>query len=157
MSGFRPGHSCASALIRLTVDWWMALDQVREVGPVAIDLSKAFDSICHNLLLAKLKVCGLRDSALQLMSSYLEEDCEQKVKCNGTLSDWLPLRCDVPQKSTLGPLLFNIFVNDINPVNNPSLRIYVAGTTQYAEGVCNAHLIKAYGCYLVGSMITFYK
>ena len=97
ISGFCPGHSCATALIKLTDDWRVALDQGKEVGAVAIDLSKAFDSICHNLLLAKLKVYGLRDSALQLMRSYLE-DRKQRVKCNGTISDWQPLRCGVPKE-----------------------------------------------------------
>ena len=54
MSGFLRGHSCATALIKLTDDWRMALNQKKEVGTAAIDLSKAFDSIFHNLLLAKL-------------------------------------------------------------------------------------------------------
>ena len=94
MSGFLRGHSCATALIKLTDDWRMALDQKKEVGTVAIDLSKAFDSICHNLLLAKLRAYGLRDSALKLMTSYLEGR-KQRVKCNGVFSDWLLLRCEV--------------------------------------------------------------
>ena len=55
MSGFLRGHSSATALIKLTDDWRKSLDQKQEVGVVAIDLSKAFDCICHNLLLAKLK------------------------------------------------------------------------------------------------------
>ena len=72
MLGFLRGHSCATALIKLTDDWRVALNQKKEVGTIAIDLSKAFDSICHNLLLAKLKAYGLRDSAMQLMRSYLK-------------------------------------------------------------------------------------
>ncbi|CAB4032736.1 Hypothetical predicted protein, partial [Paramuricea clavata] len=73
MSGFLRGHSCATALVKLTDDWRDALDKKNDVGVVAIDLSKAFDSICHNLLLAKLKAYGLQDSALQLMRSYLQD------------------------------------------------------------------------------------
>ena len=139
MSGFLRGHSCATALIKLTDDWRMALDQKKEVGTVAIDLSKAFDSICHNLL-AKLRAYGLRDSALKLMRSYLEGR-KQRVKCNGVFSDWLPLRCGVPQGNLLGPLLFNIFMNDVNKsVNNSSLRIYADDTTQYADDFCPAVL-----------------
>ena len=87
MSGFLRGHSCATALIKLTDDWRIALDQKKEVGTVAIDLSKAFDSICHNLLLAKLRAYGLRDSALKLMRLYLEGR-KQRVKCNGIFSEW---------------------------------------------------------------------
>ena len=140
MSGFLRGHSCATALIKLTDDWRVALDQKKEVGTIAIDLSKAFDSICHNLLLAKLKAYGLRDSALQLMRSYLKER-KQRVKCNGVYSNWLPLRCGVPQGSLLGPLLFNIFVNDVNQtVNNSSLRLYADDTTQYASDLSPAVL-----------------
>ena len=71
MSGFLRGHSTATALIKLTDDWRKSLDEKQEVGVVAIDLSKAFDCICHNLLLAKLKAYGLRDTALKLLRSFL--------------------------------------------------------------------------------------
>ena len=66
MSGFLRGHSTATVLIKLTDDWRKSLDEKQEVGVVAIDLSKAFDCICHNLLLAKLKAYGLHDTALKL-------------------------------------------------------------------------------------------
>lgn len=72
MSGFLKGHSCVTALIKLTDDWRSALDEKKEMGGVvAIDLSKAFDSICHNLLLAKVKAYGVQEPALQLLRSYL--------------------------------------------------------------------------------------
>ena len=61
MSGFLKGNSCATALIKLADDWRMDLDQKKEVGVVAIDLSKAFDCICHNLLLAKFKALGYKN------------------------------------------------------------------------------------------------
>ena len=66
MSGFLKGHSCATALIKLTDDWRIALDEKKEMGVIAIDLSKAFDCICHNLLLAKVKAYGVQEPALQL-------------------------------------------------------------------------------------------
>ena len=71
MSGFRRGHSCCSALLILTDDWRQALDSKKDVAVVAIDLSKAFDSICHNILLAKLKAFGVHDSAIKPIQSYL--------------------------------------------------------------------------------------
>ena len=56
-----------------------------------------------NLLLAKMKVYGVHDSAIKLIQSYLSGRF-QRVKCNGKESDWLPLRCGVPQGNLLGPL-----------------------------------------------------
>ena len=107
MSGFLSGHSCCSSLLKLTDDWRQALDNKKDVAVVAIDLSKAFDSICHNLLLAKLKAYGVHDSAIKLIQSYLSGHF-QRVKCNEKVSDWLPLRCGVPQGNLLGPLFFKI-------------------------------------------------
>ena len=140
MSGFLRGHSCCTALLKLTYDWRTALDQKKDVGVVVIDLSKAFDSICHNLLLAKLKAYGLRDSAIELIQSYLSHRF-QRVKCNGVYSDWLPIRCGLPQGSLLGPLFFNIFVSDVNDsINISSLRLYADDTTQYAANMCSMTL-----------------
>ena len=135
MSGFLKGNSCATALIKLTDDWRMDLDQKKEVGVVAIDLSKAFDCICHNLLLAKLKAYGLQEPALQLIRSYLQNH-KQRVKCNDMCSSWLHLRCGVPQGSLLSPLLFNIFINDMNEtVTSSSLRLYADDTPQYTSDI----------------------
>ena len=108
MSGFLRGHSCCTALLKLTEDWRQALDLKKYVRVIAIDLSKAFDSICLNLLLAKLRAYGRQDSANRLIQSYFT-DRFQKVKCNGSSSDWLPVRCGVSQGSLLGPL-FSIFL-----------------------------------------------
>ena len=103
----------------------------KDVAVIAIDLSKAFDSICHNFLLAKLKACGVHDSAMKLIQSYLSGRF-QRVKCNGKVSDWLPLHCGAPEGSLLGPLLFNIFVNDVKySAGSSSLRLYADDTTQY--------------------------
>jgi len=131
MSGFLREHSCCSALLKLTDDWRQALDNKKDMAVVAIDLSKAFDSICHNFLLAKLTAYGVHDSAIKLIQSYLSGRF-QRVKCNGKVSDWLPLRCGVPQGSLLGPLFLNIFVKDINySAGSSSLHLYADYTTQY--------------------------
>ena len=74
---------------------------------------------------------GVHDSAIKLIQSYLSGRF-QRVKCNGKVSDWLPLRCGAPQGSLLGPLFFNIFVNDVNySAGSSSLRLYADDTTQY--------------------------
>ena len=134
MSGLLLGHSCCSALLKLTDDWRQALDNKKDVAVVAIDLSKAFDSICHNVLLAKLKAFGVHDSDIKLIQSYLSGRF-QRVKCNEKVSDWLPLRCGVTQGSLLGPLFLNIFVNDVNySAGSSSQSLYADDTTQ-----CIAH------------------
>ena len=98
---------------------------------VAIDLSKAFDCICHNLLLAKLKAYRLHDTALKLLRSFLHER-KQRVMCNNSCSNWTPIRSGVPQGSLLSPLLFDIFMNDTKEaVIDFSLGLYADDTTQY--------------------------
>lgn len=65
MSGFLRGHSCYTALLKLTEDWRQALDLKKDVGVIAVDLSKASDSKCHDLLLAKSRAYGCQDSVIR--------------------------------------------------------------------------------------------
>ena len=77
-----------------------------------MDLSEYFDTINHDLLIAKLDVYGFSDNALLIMLSYLKNR-SQRVSINSSFSTWKEIIAGVPQGSILGPLIFNIFLNDI--------------------------------------------
>ena len=99
------------------------------VATVLMDLSKAFDCLPHDLLLLKLKSYGLSDNALELVTSYLSNR-KQCVKLGSLCSSYQPLVKGVPQGSILGPLLFNVFINDIfSFVTDSSLYNYADDNT----------------------------
>ena len=110
--GFRKGYNTQDCLLALIENCKRALDKGNEYGALLTDLSKAFDCLPHDLIIAKLQAYGFSLEALKLMNSYLTER-KQRVKINDQFSSWLDIEFGVPQGSILGPLLFNIFLCDM--------------------------------------------
>lgn len=111
-SGFRPNFSTTTALLKFTNDVSSSLDNNMSTGAIFIDLTKAFDMVDHYLLLDKLYAIGLSRHSLLWFNSYLH--CRsQRVYVNGCVSQSLIMEKGVPQGSSLGPLLFSLFINDL--------------------------------------------
>uniref|UniRef100_A0A3B3CCL8 Reverse transcriptase domain-containing protein n=1 Tax=Oryzias melastigma TaxID=30732 RepID=A0A3B3CCL8_ORYME len=140
--GYRTQHSTETACCYFIETAKAKLDKGGVLGAVFLDLSKAFDTVNHSVLLRKLAHYDLSPSAMQWIESYL---CGrvQHVRINSTLSTSKTSDLGVPQGSVLGPLLFTIYINDLPSVcSDVDIQMYADDTVVYVHGSDAASVAK---------------
>ena len=139
--GFRAGHSTAMAVSDMVERVRRAWERGNVAVGVFLDLKKAFDTVDHDILLAKLEHYGVRGGALRLMQSYLEGRL-QYVQYGGYDSERGEVVCGVPQGSVLGPLFFLLYVNDMPAAcESLALILFADDASVFAEGKDPAQLV----------------
>ena len=128
-SGNRKFHSTESSLLYFTDELLNNMDHGKMSVIVLLDMSKAFDSIRHDLMLRKLRNTGVSELACAWFESYLSR--QQVIKIQDTLSSPLPLTVGAPQGSILGSVLFTLYVNDIFQVPKHCKPIGYVDDTRY--------------------------
>lgn len=132
-SGFRSNFSITTALLKFTNDITSSSDNNMLTGAIFINLAKAFDTVDHYLLLDKLYAIGLSESSLLWFNSYFHHRY-QCVFLQGIQSNFMLMEKSIPQGSSLGPLLFSIFMNDLPQACSDShIHLYADDTVIYTS------------------------
>ena len=143
--GFRTSHSTELAALELMNRNILAMDQNKKPINIFMDLSKAFDTLDHPILMEKLKYYGIQGTALKLFESYLSNR-RQLIDFDTNFSDELPIQMGVPQGSILGPLLFIIYMNDFHQSTTKFKPIIYADDTTLVASLdafnCTGELIN---------------
>ena len=155
LCGYRKGYSAQHALLSMLEKWKISLDKGGYAGGVLMDLSKAFDTLNHDLLIAELYAYGFGKNALKLIQSYLS-DRWQRTKINTSYSAWSALLKGVPQGSVLGPLLFNLYINDLFYIIKTNICNFADDTTPYTVDICLKGLMEKLQCATKSAMEWFH-
>ena len=112
ITAFRKNHNTHHALLKMIKTWRSKLNCGSKIDAVKMDLPKAFDTIKHNLLLSKLKAYCFNKNSVSFIRSYVTNRYQQ-TKIGDIFSEWNKIINWIPQGLILGPLFFNIFINDL--------------------------------------------
>ena len=131
LAGFCQNHNTQHALLVMIESWWALQNKGQKVGAIIIELSKVFDTLNHKLLFQKLQVCGFDEKSF--IESYFTNR-KPSTKIGDSFSKYQRIITGVPQGSILGPLFFNVFINDLFlSIDKSTLCFYADDNTLYTS------------------------